>query len=197
MKAFNGIKTENYHFVLQKFINLILFETTINPKFTKQKTELVLHKNLLDFLSELNTKTLDKTNEITTIYTKEKLVVYFKRLRNKDLKNLMDCYGYSYYRLCYNFSCIRATVGKEEKFIPHEKDEEIAIEMLYKRKFPKEIKDYLYLQFYDLLSIINNESNFITEKQYQDIINRYVGEYESIKVESILNKNKKVFELII
>lgn len=186
MNVTASLQTESYHLVLQKFINLILFGKIQNPKFLINKTEVPIHKNLSDFFHSLDSEIGNERSEIITAYYHERLDEYLKKLQYNDRVDLMNCYGFSNFRVCINiFSMLESTKSKKA-VNPQIRDAEIMMEMVWEKKLPEEIRDYLCMQFFDIFNKIPTDSDFITEEQYQNLVGRYIGEYNHNKVINIL-----------
>lgn len=179
-------KTEVYHSVLQKFINLALFGKLVNPKFSKENEEIKIHRTLSDFFKSLHEKSDVERNEIISQFYDEKLVNFRKKIKDKDLVDLMNCFGFSNFRIIINLLRMLGATDFKQAFDPTQKDLEISNNLIWSDKFPDEIRSYLCMQFFDLFNHIKHNKETISQEEYQFLISRYVCEYDYFKVVNIV-----------
>ena len=185
MENTTKIVTEDYLFVLQKFINLTLFGKIGKPNYSKRINELKIQKSLLDFYELLKSNSTEDDSYIINSYYKKIINIYRKKIKNKDLIDLMNCYGFSNARILKNILKLFDT--KKNDF--QKQDYEILNELISKKEFPDEIKDFLHIQFFDFLTFIPYESKIITKEQYLFLVDRYVRQYDNNKVLNIVYQN--------
>jgi len=179
-------KREKYHLVLQKFINLILFGSVQNPKFSTSETEIKMHSTLLNFYKNLENEVEDKVAQNITSFFEDRTVEFRKQMKEKDLNNLILCYGFSNFRIIFNICGALGFEGKKKLFNIQDKDIEIASELAFSKSIPEEIKQYLSIQFFDIFNKIPEKSATISKVQYSFLIDRYVCEYDYDRVANIL-----------
>lgn len=189
MKDINGQKTEDYHLVLKKFINLVLFGSFQKPKFSKNKSEIEIHQPLLDFFHTLDGLVDDQRSDAISQYYDQTVLEFQQKIRKNDAVDLMNCYGFSNFRVLTNF--LRMLGGSELKtaFDPLKRDSEIMIDLIWEKIFPEEIKSYLCMQFFDIFNFIPQKLTSISKDHYQFLVDRYVGEYHYNKVLNIVYQN--------
>lgn len=170
--------TKEYHQVLQKFINVALFGKIRNPNFNKNKEGVELQHKLLDFYQLLESQSIEERKETISTFYDKILIDFHKILKDKNLIDLMNCYGFSNFRVIINLFRMLGTGNSKTIFDPHKNDSNILSELIMGSQFPDEIHSYLCMQFFDLFNHIPQKQPVITEEQYQFLIDRYVGEYE-------------------
>ncbi len=189
MKDITEQKTEDYHLVLKKFINLTLFGTLRNPNFSKSNGEIKIHQVLLNFFSFLQSLTGEERNDAISHFYGQILAQYRKKISKLDSVNLMNCYGFSNFRIITNIFGMFDGVKLNTKFDPQKRDGEIMTDLIWGGILPDEIKSYLCMQFFDIFNHISHKATTISKQQYEALIDRYVGEYEYNKVINIVYQN--------
>lgn len=182
---------EDYHLVLQKYINLILFGRISKPNFTQNNGEIKIQKSLLEFydLLDIEGQSPEATLEIITSQSENTLLNFRKKIKPRDLINLMHCYGFSSVRTVNKIAIIFNPKKSLEELNNQEQDIDLFNNLIQSTEFPREIKNYLNLQFFDFFSFIPYQSKIITEELYQFLVNRYVRTYDYDKVLNIIYKN--------
>ncbi|MFN3019931.1 hypothetical protein ACK1KB_02945 [Chryseobacterium sp. TY3] len=189
MKDITAQKTEDYHLVLKKFINLLLFGSFQNPKFSKNNDEIKIHQVLLDFFNSLQSLSGDQRSDAISSFYDEILVDYRKKISKLDSVDLMNCYGFSNFRILTNIFGMFSGFNLNTAFDPQKRDGEIMSDLIWDGILPDEIKSYLCMQFFDIFHHISHEATTITQEQYKALVDRYVGEYEYNKVINIVYQN--------
>lgn len=179
-------KNETYHSVLQKLINLILFGKLRNPTFSKNKIEHEIHQSLFDFFQLLQEKEDDERTQYISHFFDEILAKFHKKIKDQDLLNLMNCFGFSNFRFILNLFRMFGSSNSKYAFDPIQKDSEIISDLIWSEEFPDEIRSYLYMQFCDLFNHLKHDGKSINKEDYQFLIDRYVGEYDYNKVINII-----------
>lgn len=183
------ISVENYHFVLQKFINLTLFGKVAKPKFSKSICEIEIQTSLLDFYDLLQNQSEEINNETINLYYKKIITNYRKKIKNEDLVDLMNCYGFSNIRILNNIFRLFDTKDNLKEIDTKKQDNEILEELIWTKEFPDEMKNYLHVQFFDFLKFIPYESKVVTKEHYLFLVDRYVRQYDYNKVLNIVYQN--------
>lgn len=189
MENTTEIIVEDYHFVLQKFINLTLFGKVSKPNFSKNNDEIEIQKSLLDFYDLLKNQTTEKNSEIINSYYKTTIASYRKKIKDEDLVDLMNCYGFSNIRILNNIFRLFDTKDNLKEIDTKKQDNEILEELIWTKEFPDEMKNYLHVQFFDFLKFIPYESKVVTKEHYLFLVDRYVRQYDYNKVLNIVYQN--------
>ncbi|MCD1118106.1 hypothetical protein [Chryseobacterium turcicum] len=180
---------EDYHFVLQKFINLTLFGKVGKPNFSKNNDEIEIQKSLLDFYHLLQNQSEEISNETINLYYKKIITNYRKKIKNEDLVDLMNCYGFSNVRIVNNIFRLLDTKDNLKDIDTQKQDNEILEKLIWTKEFPDEMKNYLHVQFFDFLKFIPYESKVVTKEHYLFLVDRYVRQYDYNKVLNIAYQN--------
>lgn len=189
MENTTNTKIEEYHLVLQKFINYTLFGTLNNPSFENGIKSLQLQNEILDFYQLLSVQIQDQRGNFIDSFFRKLIINFHNIIKEKNIIDLMNCYGNSVFRLtAYLLNNINSHDPKNH-FDANQKDKEILSELIIGDQFLVEISSYLAMQFVDFLTYIPYNEKRISKEQYQFLVDRYVCSYDYTKVTNIHYQN--------
>ena len=158
---------ENHHTALEKLINFLLFEQLHSPLFEESQT-----LRLSNYIISQMKSIAERGKETDT----EELSYNFEKLDKEDRMNLLKCYGTSEIRFLNHVLAQLMSVSKTDSSdLNHNeiREAEIATELIWDKKLPNEISQYLKTHFYDFLTFIPLNTDRLSKEQYDIIFEKF------------------------
>ena len=164
------IVSENHHTALEMLINFLLFEQLHSPLFDENQTH-----RLSNYITQMKSiAERDKETDIEELsYNFENVCKSFvKKLDKEDRMNLLKCYGTSEIRFLNH---ILAQLVSASNNLNHNKirEAEIATELIWDKKLPNEISQYLKTHFTDFLTFIPLNTDRLSKEEYDIIFEKF------------------------
>lgn len=173
---------DDHLIVLKKLVNCFLFQKLDTPKLRKDNTY-KLSVDTISFIHYfLKSGESEKLELLNEFYDKI-FDIFFTKAKKMDRANLMHCYGLSRFRTCKNLILSLSSIDHFQK---DQKDLEIANQLVFLQQTPKEINDYLKIQFSDILENIPVKSDYITKEDYDSILENFSTDMDYNKTLEIL-----------
>lgn len=182
-------KVEEFHQILQKFINYTLFGTVDNPKFENDVQSVQMQDNIINFYQLLSIQTAEQRSNFIDSFFQESIINFQKLITGQNIIDLMNCYGSSVFRVTVYLINNIGQHNPKNLYDPNIKDNEILLKLMVGEEFPEEINAYLAMQFFDFFAYIPQKEKVINKELYKFLVNRYVCTYDYIKVTNIIYQN--------
>lgn len=169
------IVSEEHHIVLEMLINFLLFEKIKTPQLRKDQT----YKLGIHIVEQMNSIAKNPHKiDIQALASdfENSCRKFVGKVKKIDRLNLLHCYGSSNIRT-FNTLLSMFSPSMIPEFDLHEnnefRDSKIALELVWEKKLPNEVRLYLKTQFTDFLSYIPLNSDRLPKEQYEKIIQNF------------------------
>lgn len=187
---------QNLHLkVLEKFINLFLFEKLSSPKFSAKNAEKEMDEKIVELMEFLQNTEDDNKDAKINDYFNLSIEDFRSKMSERDTTDLLCCYIDSNLKLILGLSRIFSSTNKIPTDSMPKMDYEMVSQLMNNDKMPEDLRQYLKTQFYDLLSFIPINTTVISKQQYLWLITKYVRKYEQNKVIDIMFDKSDVSEI--
>jgi hypothetical protein len=167
--------SENHHTALEKLINFLLFEQLHSPLFEENQTHRLSNYIISQMKSIAERDKETDTEELSYNFENE-CKTFVEKLDKEDRMNLLKCYGTSEIRFLNHVLAQLMSVSKTDSSdLNHNeiREAEIATELIWDKKLPNEISQYLKTHFNDFLTFIPLNTDRLSKEEYDIIFEKF------------------------
>jgi hypothetical protein len=166
---------ENHHTALEKLINFLLFEQLHSPLFEENQT-LRLSNYIISQMKSIAERGKETDTEELSYNFENECKTFVEKLDKEDRMNLLKCYGTSEIRFLNHVLAQLMSVSKTDSSDLNHieiREAEIATELIWDKKLPNEISQYLKTHFSDFLTFIPLNTDRLSKEQYDIIFEKF------------------------